>query len=177
MSPARMDEFVRLLAAHQRRIYLYVHSLVYDANDAEEVLQETHLVLWREFGRFQPGTNFAAWACKVAMYQVLAWRKRRKRDRRSSGADFSDEFLETVAAETVERGDALEDRTEALAGCLEKLPPRHRQLLQERYADGMDIEAIADRQSRTTEAVYRALSRVRATLHECVSRSLARQRA
>ncbi|MFN7134755.1 MAG: guanylate kinase, partial [Myxococcales bacterium] len=49
--------------------------------DSEEVIQETNLVLWREFDRFQEGTNFAAWACRVALNQVLAWRKKRQRDR------------------------------------------------------------------------------------------------
>jgi RNA polymerase sigma-70 factor (ECF subfamily) len=92
----RVDEFVRLLSQNQRRIFHYVLSLVPTWDDAEEIVQETNLVLWREFGRFQGGTNFAAWSCKVAFHQVLAWRKRRKRDR----LEFSIEFLEVIAEET-----------------------------------------------------------------------------
>ena len=77
----RVEAYVRLLGQKQRPITLYVLSLVPRWNDAEEIIQETNLVLWREFGRFELGTNFAAWACKVAFHQVLTWQKRQQRDR------------------------------------------------------------------------------------------------
>ncbi|GIW80385.1 MAG: hypothetical protein KatS3mg105_2192 [Gemmatales bacterium] len=164
----RGDLFVRLLSQNQRRLYLYVMSLVPSRNDAEEVLQETNLVLWREFDRFEEGTNFAAWACRVALNQVLAWRKRRQRDRLC----FSDAFLEAVAAEADSSADVLEDRAEALSRCLEKLPAHQRDLLNLRYTEQMDIEEVARRAERSTEAVYRALSRIRHALHDCVTRTL-----
>ena len=167
----RMDEFVRLLSANQRRIYLYVLGLVPDPHAAEEILQETNLVLWREFDRFRPGSNFAAWACKVAMFQVLNWRKRRARDR----LDFSVEFLEAVAEEAAGAADALEERSAALSGCIEKLPDRRRQMLRLRYAQGLGVEDIAARLDSTADAVYRTLSRIRADLHECVTRAVARE--
>src|SRR5262245_18972639 len=123
--PQRMDAFVRLLGQNQRRVFLYVMGLVPNWSDAEEIIQETNLVLWREFHTFQLGTNFAAWACKVAFHQVLAFRKKRQRDR----LEFSPAFLEAVAAEAAEDADFLEERSQALAGCIGKLPEAHRDLL------------------------------------------------
>lgn len=173
LSPERVDAFVRLLGQNQRRIYQYVLTLVPRWADAEEIIQETNLVLWREFDRFQPGTNFPAWACKVAFHQVLAWRKRRQRDR----LEFSPAFLEVVAEETAASADVLEERSQALARCLEKLPAHQRDLVRLRYSEGSSIEAIARQVERTVEAVYRALSRVRHTLHDCVTRSLVQERS
>jgi RNA polymerase sigma-70 factor, ECF subfamily len=92
-TPERVDAFVQLLGQSQRRIFLFVMSMVPNWNEAEEIIQETNLLLWREFDHFQPGTNFAAWACQVALNQVLAWRKRQQRDR----VKFSPAFLEAVA--------------------------------------------------------------------------------
>ncbi|MBY0523024.1 MAG: sigma-70 family RNA polymerase sigma factor [Gemmataceae bacterium] len=171
LTPESADLFVRLLGQNQRRVFLYVMSLVPNANDAEEVIQETNLVLWREFGKFQPGTNFAAWACKVAFHQVLAWRKRRQRDR----LEFSPAFLEAVAGEAESAADALDERSQALAGCIDKLPPAQRDLLRLRYSESLSIDAVAGKVDRSVEAVYRALSRIRHTLHECVSTTLTRE--
>lgn len=168
---ARVDEFVRLLAENQRRLFVYVRTLVPNPADAEEVLQNTSLVLWREFGSFERGTNFAAWACRVALNQVLAWRKKRQRDR----LQFSDEALALVAREVEEANDALEQRSRCLAACLEKLPPGQRELIRLRYTEGGSIEAVAAAVRRTVEATYRALSRVRHALHDCVTRTLARE--
>lgn len=170
-APDRVEEFVRLLAQNQRRIFLYVMTLVPNFTEAEEIIQETNLVLWREFGQFQVGTNFAAWACKVAFHQVLGYRKRQQRDR----LQFSPAFLEAVAGEAADQAEQLDSRSEALTGCLDKLPPLQRDLLRLRYGDEQPIEAIARQVGRTVEAVYRALSRIRYTLHECVSQTLARE--
>ena len=171
LPPERVEAFVRLLGQNQRRVFLYVMALVPSWNDAEEIVQETNLVLWREFAQFQLGTNFAAWACKVAFHQVLAWRKRKQRDR----LKFSDAFLEAVAEETSAIGDALEERSQLLSGCVEKLPPAQRDLLRLRYSEGLSIEAIAGKVDRSVEAVYRALSRIRQSVHQCVTQTLARE--
>jgi len=167
----RVDEFVRLLAQNQRRLFVYVHTLVPNHADAEEVLQNTNLVLWREFGTFETGTNFAAWACRVALNQVLAWRKKRQRDR----LQFSDDFLAAIAKETQDANDALEEQSRVLSDCLAKLPSDQRELIRLRYTEEGAIEAVASRVRRTVEATYRALSRIRHTLHECVIRTLARE--
>jgi RNA polymerase sigma-70 factor (ECF subfamily) len=166
VAPETVDAFVQLLGQNQRRIFLYVMSLVPNFNDAEEIIQETNLVLWREFARFELGTNFAAWACKVALHQVLAWRKRVRRDR----LEFSPAFLEAVAEEATSAADALDERSHCLARCIERLPTDHRQLLTLRYNDGLAIDVIARRLERSDQAVYRALSRIRRVLHECVTR-------
>lgn len=166
-----VDEFVRLLGQNQRRLFLYVLGMVPNWNDAEEIIQETNLVLWREFGQFQSGTNFTAWACKVAFHQVLNWRKRRQRDR----LEFSPAFLEAVAAEAAEVADVLEERSTALADCIGKLPAPHRDLLRLRYTEGLTVEVVAQKLGRTIEAVYRALSRVRHTVHQCVTRTLTQE--
>ncbi len=167
VSSESVDAFVRLLSQNQRRIFLYVMSLVPNFNDAEEIIQETNLVLWREFARFELGTNFTAWACKVALHQVLAWRKRVKRNR----LEFSPVFLEAVADDARAAAEELEERSQCLARCIERLPAERRQMLRMRYSDGLAIEAMARQLERTEEAVYRALSRIRRELHDCVTRT------
>ena len=165
----RKELFVQLLGQHQRRLFLYVMTLVPCWNDAEEIIQETNLVLWREFDQFRPGTNFAAWACKVALHRVLAWRKRRQRDR----LEFSDAFLGAVGGEADAAADHLEERSRQLDRCIDRLPPGHRELLSLRYSENCAIDAIAGRLGRSADAVYRALSRIRRALHDCVTRALA----
>lgn len=166
--PEPAEEFVFLLARHERMLRAYVHALVPHVQDADDILQEAKVRMWRSFSQFEPGTNFSAWARKVAFHQVLSYRKRRKRDR----LDFSDEFLNTVASEYDNSSEDLEHRERALHGCIAKLPDDHREVLQLRYQEGFSLEAMADKLQRTVAALYRQLSRVRHVLHECVTRQL-----
>lgn len=168
-SSDRTESFVKLLAQYDRRIYSYILTLVPNWADAEEVLQETHVILWREFDKFELGTNFLAWAYKIAFHQVLKYRKQKKRDK----LQFSDEFLEAVAGETADSGEQLEKRYRLLHDCITKLNDDHREILHHRYKEGASVESVADTVGRTVGALYRVLSRIRRSLHECVTRKLA----
>lgn len=167
-TPDPAEEFVFLLARHERMLRAYVLALVPHVQDADDILQEAKVRMWRAFGQFQSGTNFAAWSRKVAFHQVLSYRKRRKRDR----LDFSDEFINSVAGEQEVSADHFEHRERALQGCIAKLPDDHREVLHLRYSEGLSLESMAERLKRTVAALYRQLSRVRHALHECVTKSL-----
>jgi RNA polymerase sigma-70 factor, ECF subfamily len=95
------SDFGRLFARYQPRIYGYIRSLVTQRNDAEDLLQETASVLWQKFGDFQPGSDFLAWAFRVARYEVLYFRQRQKRN----VLQFSERFVDLVGADIV--ADAL----------------------------------------------------------------------
>src|SRR4051812_3258194 len=91
----RMSEFVELYSSHYRRLQFYVMAMLPTANDASDVLQETSLVLWKKFDSFQSGTNFFAWACKIARLQALKhWQRQ---DRAAQVFELS--VLEKLAAE------------------------------------------------------------------------------
>src|SRR3954471_19828293 len=100
------EHFVFLLARHERQLGAYVMTMVPHPQDADDILQEAKVVMWRNFEKFELGTNFGAWARKVAFHQVLAYRKRKHRDR----LDFSEDFLRVVADEVESSTDHLEQR-------------------------------------------------------------------
>ncbi len=160
------EEFVQLMTEHQGRLYAYVLSLLGDPDQANDVLQEANLVLWRNAAEFQLRSNFRAWAFRIAHFQVMAHRQRQLRDR----LVFDDEMLAVLdpAARVVD--ETYEERQERLTACLERLPVAQRDLLRQRYADGLSLQAIADSVRRTANAVAQTLFRARRTLIDCVSR-------
>ena len=162
------EEFVELFSRHQRRVYLYILAQIPNVVDAEEILQETNIVTWRKFGQFQPGSNFFAWACQIATYEVLRYRQRKRRDK----LQFSDEFVQRIAADSLTRGDDLELRREAMVFCLGRLRAKDRELIQRRYAPGENGKTTAAHLGRPVNAVYQSLGRIRRALQECVTRRL-----
>ncbi|MGO9115359.1 MAG: sigma factor, partial [Thermoguttaceae bacterium] len=86
-------DFVALLATCQRPIFLYAMTLLGNVDDAEEVVQESGLVLWKKFREYRPGTDFIRWACQIARYQSLKVRARRLRGPRVFSKDFQAMFV------------------------------------------------------------------------------------
>ena len=119
----RETEFARLFRDCYRQLLAYVHMLVRNYTDAEDVVQQTSLVLWRKFGEYEPGTSFAAWACGVARFEALNFLKQRRRYHARFSEAFQLKLAEAMAgvaaAEVNQRADALED-------CVEKLPESQR---------------------------------------------------
>lgn len=161
---ACVDDFMRLYTQHQRRLYVYLLSLVHNVNDAEELLQECSFVLWKKFDEFQPDTNFGAWSCRVAYFEVLKFLESRNQGEQA----INPRFLERVAERATEISDLFEMRGEAFQHCMEKLGEPDRRLIVRRYTPGVSVKLLADELSRPPRSVSKSLSRIRKTLNDCI---------
>lgn len=160
-----------LMTRHQRQIFAYIYTLVPDRHDAEDLLQETSLVICEKFEEFRPGSDFVAWACQIAWWRIRYSRQKFAR----SKVIFDDEVLAKVAQTAGEMAGELDERHEALARCLKKLAPRDRELVLTRYEPGSGVAEAAQRSGRSMDAAYKALNRLRKLLHDCVTHELANQ--
>lgn len=162
----RQAEFVRLLSRSSSRLFGFVLSLCVNRSDAEDVFQNTSVVLWEKFDTYERGTNFLAWACRIAYFEALY--DRRKTSRVKTLSDAAWQALATDALTTV---DDKHENEEALAECLARLKPADRQLLQQRYFSQQSVAEIAAASSKSVHAIYRALSRIHDALMQCMRRS------
>ena len=162
------EEFVRLFTQSQRAIYLYIIPLVSSAADAEEVLQETNVVIWSKWSQFEPGTKFVAWGRAIARLEVFRFRRRSNKRCHLLG----DEVIELIASETEQQPNDFDLRRDALAECVGKLRDKDRKLIQMRYAVGSTGDDVANELGRPANSVYQSIGRIRRTLMECVKRRL-----
>jgi RNA polymerase sigma-70 factor (ECF subfamily) len=165
-------QFLSLFLQNQRRLYAYILALLPNRADADDVLQDASLVMLDKFDPAAPPTDFLAWARRFAYHKVLDFYKKSHR----AEARLSRLFLERVAKAAGDIDTAqLDDRREALAGCLEKLDPKDRDLLNRRMATGATTKSTSEQVGRSVEAVYKALAKIRHGLFECVQKTLARE--
>jgi RNA polymerase sigma-70 factor (ECF subfamily) len=169
----RGEQFVRLFLQHQRRIAALIQALVPKGADADDILQEASAVMWQKFAEFELGTNFAAWALKIARYQVMAYYTTRRRER----ARLSDETLDTVVEKMAVRTAREETRSIDLDGCLAHLDRSDRELLEQRYRGGATVDEMARQTGKTAFAVYKALNRAHDRLLSCMRGKLSAEGA
>jgi RNA polymerase sigma-70 factor (ECF subfamily) len=165
----RAEAFLALHLQNHNRLAAFVHILVPAWHDAEEIIQDTLMVLWRKFNEFDPSTSFFSWAARVAQYEVLNYRRKN----RHRELYLDDEVLSALASTAIERMDDLELQRAALENCIKKLPDRDRELLRLRYCEGGTIQIAAEAMRRTTGHVQRLLRKVRSGLLRCVHVRLA----
>lgn len=162
------EQFVRLLMANERRIFVYLLSLLPNIADAEDVLQETSVILWRKFSEYRPDTSFTAWAFTIAHNAARNHRAKLHRCK----LQFDDQLLDLVASDAATLSEELDFDRVAMVDCVNGLPLSDRELLERRYEDGATIKSVAAAVGRPLEGMYKAMRRIHDVLYDCVQRKL-----
>lgn len=165
-----LDAFVQDLTSSQGRLRAFILASLGNYADTADVLQRTNLVLWKKASEFRPGSEFLPWAFATARYEVLAFVRDSKRDRHVFTEEVGTLMLDMAADEAL----YADTRRESLRICLEKLPPRNRELLWLRYGDEQSIRQIATTLQRSDDAVKSLFLRIRKTLERCVEANFKR---
>lgn len=163
--------YLEQVTQSQRTLYGVLWSLLRDAHDVDDVLQETNAVLWQKAHEFDESREFLPWALKIAQLQVLAFRKRKQRSRLT----FDDQLVALLVDQSIQDADQVEPRRRVLGECLKKLTGEHRRLITRRYEPGGSINELAAEQGKAPKAVSEMLRRIRAVLLECIERTLIRE--
>ncbi len=159
-------EFVGQIARHQAALHAYIISLMPGIDGADDVLQETNIILWEKRTSFEPGTNFRAWACSIARFKVMSHRRKLS----NLGFQLFDEGLtEQLAMECEAEPEELDGRLRALDTCLNRLTDSERSLVEHRYFSGSTLEKYALKVNRPAESLRVSLFRIRAALKKCIA--------
>lgn len=177
MSTRKETSFIKLIVAAERRILGYLIALLPAMQDAEDLMQETSIVMWEKYDEFlstqedEPDLErFVAWGNKIAFYKVLNARRHKS----STVKLLSSDVIELVSEEWTRQDEAsdLTNRQKALENCLEQLPSDRRDLLREYYWHRTSVEKIGEKFERTAGSVYKVLQRTRQGLHKCIEKRL-----
>lgn len=162
------EQFVSLLARHHNLIRGFIGTLLPHQTDADDVFQQTCLVLWRKWDTFDETQSFSSWACGIAFYEVKNFQRVQSRDRHY----FSDEILSLIAAQQSSSLSETEHKQRILQNCIQKLDAESRKLIQDCYHADISIKELAEQTGRSCDALYKKLSRLRLKLMDCMKQTL-----
>lgn len=158
-----------LFIKYQPVVRGFVLSMVPDFSLADDIMQETFLVVTRKAASFEEGTSFPAWVKTIARFKALE----AIRTHRGRHEFLSEEVLEALGAEQHEFPGQVDERLGHLAACIEELAPQAKRSILFRYRNEHRPPEIASRMGCTIQSVNVTLSRARAFLRECVLRKMA----
>lgn len=164
---AAQQRFLSLFLRSEREIFRYVAALVPNVADAEDIVQQTALVLWEKFATYDPGLPFTPWACRFALNKTRQWLERRQRWQ----ALLEGGLAEELAHRRQELQPDLDLRLGYLDRCLHKLPSEQLSLVEGYYYHRENIETLAAKGGRTVAATYKLLQRVRQALQACIEKA------
>jgi len=165
---SKTNEFLRLLMANQKRIYAFILTMVPNQVDADDLFQETVLLMWSKFDSFARGTSFTAWGITVAKYQILSVRKRHS----TRSILLSQAAMDLLHDESNPFVEQTDSRTQALRKCIDKLERRDYELICMRYRDEASVKTIAEQMGRSIQSIYKRIARIHDALLRCVRKTI-----
>ena len=163
--PAETLDLAALVRSQQAGVWRYLRYLGADTAEADDLVQETFLAVYRSDFVHQCDRQTASYLRTVARRQLLMLRRRQSRQPQPAEL----EAAEAVWASTLDDG-PVDPYLEWLAGCLEHLQQRARRALDLQYTEQLSREAIASELGMKPGGVKTLLRRTRDTLRECIER-------
>lgn len=171
------DEAFRLLfERHHRLAYSVIYRQLGNQSQAEDLVQEAFMRVYRAAASYQPAAKFSTWFYTVVTNLCLNFKRDRARDRLRllDGGEEGDNPLEQIARAEDDNDDAdeREKRSRAVREAIQGLPDNQRMaLILSRYEE-KSYEEIAEMMGTTVAAVKSLTSRARETLREKLQRWL-----
>lgn len=165
--------FLEQVRQEQTRLRAFVRSLGVRAEAVDDLAQDALVVALEKLDDFDRSGDFGAWVRQIARHLVA--NERRKESRR---ARLLSTHVTSVLAGMDDRFAAPADRQErkeevaALRECLSGLPHRGRELLDQRYFEGLSPGAIAARLGEPSNRIRQTLLRLRRVLMDCIERRM-----
>jgi RNA polymerase sigma-70 factor (ECF subfamily) len=164
------DAFRLLFERHHRLAYSVIYRHIGVQFEAEDLVQEAFLRVYRNAGTWEPTAKFSTWLYTVVSNLCLNYKRDKARDklRLLSGDEEGGNPLERMATEEAQEAEAMdaEDRARVVREAIQELPEQQRMaLILSRYED-KSYEEVAEILGTTVAAVKSLTSRARTTLRE-----------
>jgi RNA polymerase sigma-70 factor, ECF subfamily len=132
-------------------LYNTAYRMTRNAEDAEDLVQETYLKAYRYYDKFEEGTNFKAWLFKIMKNTFINnYRKKQQVPALSDFADIEESFETQVNEEAAPKiknpeEELLENVLDAdVQQALDKLPPDYRMVVLLADLEGFSYKEIAE---------------------------------
>lgn len=142
--------FSLLVRKYSERLYWHIRKIVFDHDDADDLLQNTLIKAWKNLPGFREESRLYTWLYKIATNEALNFLKSRRVKSFLSLKGYEKAIEDRFTTSQYFNGDEI---TRRLYRAMEKLPPRQKAVFIMRYFEEMKMDEIAEIIGRSTGAV------------------------
>lgn len=139
----REKAFGWLLAKYQQRMYWQVRRMVIEHSDADDVMQNVLVKVWRHLEKFRSDSSLHTWLYRISTNECLTFlENKKKRLAQSLDTDEDEDGPQIqIAADPYFNGDDIETK---LQQAILTLPDKQRIVFNLRYYDEMPYEQMSE---------------------------------
>ena len=133
--------FTQLVRKYQERLYWHVRRMVVAHDDANDIIQNVFIKVWKSLEHFREEANLYTWLYRIATNETLSWMEQQKKRTSISLSDDDDGSIANRLE--AEKGFDVNKLEWRLQQAIQSLPDKQKAVFNLRYYDEMPYEEMA----------------------------------
>lgn len=133
--------FRLLVDKYNQRVYWHIRRMVINHEDADDLVQDTFLKVWKNLDGFRADSELFTWIYRIATNETLTFLKKKKRQFLLSFSDYEHKLQQNLTDDNFFSGDEIQLK---LQKAILKLPEKQRLVFQMRYFETIKYEEMSD---------------------------------
>jgi RNA polymerase sigma-70 factor (ECF subfamily) len=134
------EAFTQLVKKYQERLYWHIRRMVVVHEDADDILQNVFIKVWRHLDNFKEEAGLYTWLYRIATNETLTWLEQQKKRQSISLSEGESVVSEKIVAQKGYDANKIEWR---LQQAMQTLPQKQRTVFNLRYYDEMPYEQMS----------------------------------
>ena len=145
---SREVAFKLLVEKYQQKIYWHIRRMVIEHENANDVMQNTFIKIWKGLENFRSDSQLFTWMYRIATNECLNYLSHQKKHETVSFDGTDNEDDDSLSPSNYVKADSVHidpDRLlEKLKNAIETLPDKQKLVFNMRYYDEMPYEQISE---------------------------------
>jgi len=140
-SKTQSQAFVVLVDTYKQRLYWHIRGIVLNHDDADDVLQNTFIKVFRNIDGFNIDSKLYTWMYRIATNEALTFLRAISKKLNLSDAEYQDKMIDKLQADVYFEGDEIQLQ---LQRAIATLPEKQKLVFQMKYFQELKYDEISE---------------------------------
>ena len=132
--------FRKLITTYKERLYWHIRKIVVSHDDADDVLQNTFIKIFKNIDRFNNNSKLYSWMYRIATNESITFINKRAKERNVDIAEYNQSVASTLQSDVLFDGDEIQL---ILQQAIATLPEKQKLVFNMKYFDEMKYNEIS----------------------------------
>ncbi|OAB78205.1 RNA polymerase sigma factor [Cochleicola gelatinilyticus] len=133
--------FRSLVALYKERLYWHIRKMVLDHEDADDVLQNTFIKVFRNIDNFNGDSKLYTWMYRIATNEAITFLNKKAKRNNVTIDTLKDQAIENLKSDVYFEGNEIQLR---LQKAIHTLPPKQQQIFSMKYFEDHTYEELSE---------------------------------
>ena len=137
----REKAFRELISLYKERLYWHVRKIVISHDDADDVLQNTFIKIYKNLGKFKQESKLFSWMYRIATNEAITFINKRNKERKVEISEVQEHLVSTLENDIYFSGEEIQ---EILQKAIASLPQKQQLVFNMKYFDNIKYTQISE---------------------------------